>query len=61
MWYNIDHIRHDKNIGTKSLNGPEGSVSAATVDRFWIYTAESNTENLDYRNINMLSCMALYL
>ena len=29
---NVDHIRHDGSICLKSLNGPEGNLSAATVD-----------------------------
>ena len=31
MQNSIDHLGHDRNIGLKSLNGPEGSVSAAIV------------------------------
>ena len=63
--YSVDRITHDRNIGHKSLNGPEGSVSGATVDllhlRFGLTQLENNTEKLGYRNINMLSCMVLYL
>ena len=63
--YSVDRITHDRNIGHKSLNGPEGSVSAATVDllhlHFGLTQLENNTEKLSYRNINMLSCMVLYL
>ena len=29
---NVDHRRHNKNVDFKSLNRPDGSVSAATVD-----------------------------
>ena len=48
---NIDHIRHDRNLGLKSLNGPEGSVSAATVDSlhlldFGLRQPKNNTEKL---------------
>ena len=56
-----DHIRHDRNIGLKSLNGPEqGSVSAATVDSvhlldFGLRQLGNNTERLGYRKINLLS------
>ena len=53
----MDRIRHDRNIGLKSLNVPEGSVSAATVDLlhllgFGLTQLKNNTENLGYRNIN---------
>ena len=66
VWYNIDRIKHDRNIGPKSLNGPEGSFSAATVDSlhllgFGLTQMKNNTEKLNYRNINMLSCMTLSL
>ena len=66
MWYNIDRIRHDRNIGPKILNGSEGNVSVATVDSlhllgFGLTQLENNTEKLGYRNINMLSCMTLSL
>ena len=29
---NVDHIKHERNIGLKSLNGLKGSVSVAIVD-----------------------------
>lgn len=29
---NVDYLRLDRNMGLKSLNRPEGSISAATVD-----------------------------
>ena len=66
VWYNIDHIRHDRNIGPKSLKRPEGSVSAATVDSlhllgFGLTHLKNNAEKLGYRNIDMLSCMKLSL
>ena len=66
MWYNIDHIRHDRNIGPKSLNGPERSVSATAVDSlhllgFGLTQLKNNTEKLGYRNINVLSSMTLSL
>ena len=59
---NVDHIRHDRNIDLKSLNGPEGSISVASVDSlylpdFRLRQLENNTEKLDYRKINLLSCM----
>ena len=62
----IDRIRHDRNIGRKSLNGPERSVSAATVDSlhllgFGLTQLKNNTEKLGYKNINMLSSMTLSL
>ena len=46
---NVDRIRHDKNIGLKSLNGPEGSISATTVDSlhlldFGLRQLKKNTE-----------------
>ena len=55
---NVDRIRHDRNICLKSLNGPEGSVSAATVGSLQL---KKNTEKLGYRNINLLSCLILSL
>ena len=63
---NVYHIRHNRKIGLKSLNGPEGSVPAATVDSlhlldFGLRQLKNNTEKLDYRNINLLSCMTLSL
>ena len=66
VWYNIDRTWHDRNIGPKSLNGPEGSGTAATVDSLHLLGFEfarlkNNTEKLCYRNINMLSCMTLSL
>ena len=66
MWYNIDRIGHDRNIGLKSLNGPKGSVSAANVDSlhllgFGLTQLKNNTEKLGYRNTNMLNSMTLSL
>ena len=67
MRYNIDNIiRHDRNIGPKSLNGPEGSVSATTVDSlhllgFRLTQLKNNTENFAYRNLNMFSSVTLSL
>ena len=66
VWYNIDRIRHDRNIGPKSLNEPEGSVSATTVDSlhlpgFGLTQLKNYTEKFGYRNINMLSSMTLSL
>ena len=29
---NVDYLRLDRNMGLKSLNRPEGSISAAAVD-----------------------------
>ena len=29
---NVDYLRLDRNMGLKSLNRPEGSISAAVVD-----------------------------
>ena len=63
---NVDYIRHDRNIALKSLNGPEGSVSAATVDSlhlldFELRQLKNNTEKLGYRNLNFLGCMILSL
>ena len=60
----VDHIRHGRNIGLKSLNGPERSVSAATVDSlhlldFRLRQLKNNTEKLGYGNINLLNCMTL--
>ena len=66
VWYNFDHIKHDRNIGPKSLNGLEGSFSAATVDSlhllgFGLTEMKNNTEKFSYRNVNMLSCVTLSL
>ena len=66
VWYNIDLVRHDRNIGPKSLNGPEGSVSVTTVDSlhllgFRLRLLKNNTEKFGYRNLNMLSSMTLSL
>ena len=65
MRYNIDRIRHDRNVGSKHLNRPEGSVSAATVDSLLLpgfrMTVKNNTEKLVCGNINMLSSMTLSL
>ena len=52
--------------GLKSINGPEGSVSAATIDSlhlldFGLTQLKNNTEKLGYRNIDMLSSMTLSL
>ena len=63
---NVDHIRHDRNIGLKILNEPEGSVLAATVDSlhlldFGMRQLKDNSEKPGYRNINLLSCMILSL
>ena len=63
---NLDHIRHDRNIGLKSLNGPEGSISAATVNSihlldFGMKQLKNNTKKLGYRNINLRSFMTLSL
>ena len=63
---NLDHIRRDRNIGLKSLNGPEGSVSAATVNslhllNFGMKQLKNNTKKLEYRNINLRSYMTLSL
>ena len=63
---NVDHIRHDRNIGLKILNGPEGSILAATVDSlhlldFGMRQLKNNTEKQGYRNINLLSCITLFL
>ena len=56
---NVDHIRHYRNIGLRSLNGPEGSVSAATVGSlhlldFGLRQLKNNTEKLGYRNIKTI-------
>ena len=45
--------------GPKSINGPEGSVSAATIDSlhllgFGLTQLKTNTEKRGYRNIDML-------
>ena len=61
-----NHIKHDRNIVLRGLSGPEGSVSAATVDSLHLLgltsrQLKSNTEKLDYRNINLLSCLKLSL
>ena len=66
MWYNINRIRHNRNIDPKSLNRPEGSISAATVDSLHLLGSgltqlKNNTEKLGYRNINILSWMTLSL
>lgn len=49
------HIRHDKNIGLKCLNGPEESVSLASADSlhlldFKLKQLKNNTEKLGYLN-----------
>ena len=66
MQNNVHHIRRDRNIGLKRLNGHERSVLPATVDSlhlqgFGLRQLKSNTEKLGYRNINLLSCMTLSL
>ena len=63
---NVNHIRHDRNMCPKSLNGPEGSASAATVDSllllyFGLRQMKNSTEKLGYGNMNLLSCMTLSL
>ena len=50
---NVDHIRHDRNIDLKSWNGPEWSVSAASVDSlhligFGLRQLKNDTEKLYY-------------
>ena len=49
------HIRLDKNIGLKCLNGPEESVSLARADSlhlldFKLKQLKNNTEKLGYLN-----------
>ena len=63
---NVDWIRNERGGSVKSLNGPEGSVSAVTVDSLhlllWgLKQLRVNTGKLGYRNINLLSCMTLSL
>ena len=62
----LHHIRHDRNIGLKCVNGPEGNISAATVDSlhlldFGLKQLKNDSEKLGYKNINLLSCMTLSL
>ena len=62
---NVVHFRYDRNKGLKTLNGPKGSVSAATVDSVHLLDFGLRqlkiTEKLGYRNINLLSCLTLSL
>ena len=60
---NIDSIRSTSNI-TRSLNGPEGSVSSVTVESIdlllWgLKQLKTNTEIHNYTKTNLLSCMTL--
>ena len=60
---NIQHIRSTTNV-QKTLNGPEGSVSAATIEsikilRWGLKRLQTNVQTYDYEAINLLSCMTL--
>lgn len=42
------HIRHDKNIGLKCLNGPEESVSLASADSLHLLDLKLKTTEKQY-------------
>ena len=50
----------------KHLNGPEGSVADVTMKLVQLISSGLNrlteiTENYSYRNVNLLSCLALHV
>ena len=60
---NVDTIRSMNSI-SGSFNGPEGSVSAVTINSIkmllWgLERLQKNTLDLNYNNVNLLSCMTL--
>ena len=61
----VVHFRYDRNKGLKTLNGPKGSVSAATLDSLHLLDFGLRqlkiTEKLGHRNINLFSCLTLSL